>query len=187
KVARISGELEERRGRRRHEHAVHELLMRAGEGPQFGRQREGQQEVGAREQTGALPLQPALGLLPVTLRAVPVATGVVTVLARAAVITRLDMPTEGHRATGHDVGQGPAVRRQQRRAVERLVDLTRRADDVRELEHERPGRSEPCINRLIGSTAVWRTSGVRCVYTCVVRALVCPRYPWMGRRLTQPS
>ena len=31
---------------------------------------------------------------------------------------------------------------QQRRAVKRLVDLARRADEVRELEPERPGRSE---------------------------------------------
>src|SRR5262245_4309152 len=44
-----------------------------------------------------------------------------------------------------------------------------------------PAAQSPCINRLIGSTAVWRASAVRCVYTCVVRALVWPRYTWMRR------
>ena len=116
--------------------------MRSGECPQLGRQREGQQEVGARQQPRALPVEPALGLLAVTLGAVPVTTGVVAVLAGAAVITRLDVPAEAGGAAGHDVAQRAALRRQQRRAVQPLVDLARRADDVRELEPERPGRSE---------------------------------------------
>ena len=108
-VARVGGELEERGRGRRHEQAVDDLLVRPGKRPQLGRQGEGQQEVGAGQQAGALPGQPAPGLLPVALGAVPVATGVVTVLARAAVITRLDVSAEGRGATGHEVAQGAAL------------------------------------------------------------------------------
>ena len=78
-----------------------------------------------------------------TLRTVPVATGVVAVLPRAALITGPHVAAEGRRATGHDVAQGAAMRRQQRCRMQTFVDLARRADDVRDLEHQRPGRSEP--------------------------------------------
>ncbi len=155
-VARVGGELEERGGGRGHEQAVDELLMRPGERPQLGRQGEGEQEVGAGQQAGPLPVQPAPGLVPVTRGAVPVATGVVAVLAGAAVITRPDVPAEGGGATGGDVAQGAALRGQQRGPVEPLVDLAHRANDVRELEHGRPGRSEALhqpVDRIDGGLA----------------------------------
>jgi hypothetical protein len=80
--------------------------MRPGERAQLGRQREGQQEVCAREQAGALPLEPALGLLAVALGTVAIATGVLAVVPRAAVITRLHVPPQRRRAADRDVAQG---------------------------------------------------------------------------------
>ena len=63
-------EREERGGGRGYEQAVDELLVRPGERPQLGRQGEGEQEVGAGQQAGPLPVQPAPGLVSVTRGAV---------------------------------------------------------------------------------------------------------------------
>src|SRR6266511_3004049 len=56
--------------------------------------------VQACDHCGALPLQPPLGLVRVALGTVPVATGVVAVWPRAAVIARLHVAPEGGGAAG---------------------------------------------------------------------------------------
>ena len=163
-VARVSGEFEERGGGRGHEETVDVLLMRAGEGSQLRRQRERQQEGRARQQAGALPVQPALGLLAVALGAVAVATRVVAVLARAAVIARPNVAAQGRSAAGHDVTQGAPLRGQQRQGMKPLIDLARRADDARALEHRRSGDAEPlhqAIDRIDrGLADLWGEMGV---------------------------
>src|SRR6266581_4308285 len=160
----IGGELEQRGGGRGHEQPVDALLVRAGKAAQLGRKGEGDEVVGARQQARALLVEPALSLVPVALGTMPVPARMVAVLPRAAVIAGLHVAAEGRRAARRDVVQGAELRGMQERAMEPAVDVPDRADDVRELEHRR-GRAaqRPRIKRLMGSTAVWRTSGVRWV------------------------
>ena len=85
KAQRLAGSLEQG--------GVHHALMASGQRAQLGRQREGDQKVGARQQAVGLLLEPGLGLLVLAGRAMPVA-------ARSA--DRVDLP-----AGLADVEHGP--------------------------------------------------------------------------------
>ena len=64
---RLAGGLEQR--------GVDRALMAASQGAQLRRQREGDQEVGARQQAVGLRLEPGFGLVLLARRAMPVAAG----------------------------------------------------------------------------------------------------------------
>ena len=71
---------EQRLGGGAHERVVHRALVGAGDRAEFLGQREGDEEVGARQEPRPVAIEPASGLLAVALGAVAVATGVVAVL-----------------------------------------------------------------------------------------------------------
>ena len=102
----IGGELQQGGGGRDHEPSVNVFLMRPGERTKLGRQGEGDEEVGTRQQSRALLVEPAPGLIGMALGAVAVATGVVAVAPGAAVITSAQMSPEGRGAAGLEVA-GP--------------------------------------------------------------------------------
>ena len=162
-VVGIGGEFQQRLGRGAHEHAVDEFLVRSGEGAKLSGEREGRQEVGTREQLRSSVLEPGSSLSAMTLGTVPAAAGVVSVLPYTAVIAGAQVSSESRGATGLDVAHGPQVRRQHARAVSLAIGRSALAEDVRELQHGGAAGQKPCISRLIGSTAVCRTSWVRWV------------------------
>jgi hypothetical protein len=83
--------------------------MGVSEITELGRQGEGQQEVGTWQYPSALLLEPATCLIAVALRAVTIATRVVTVLQGTAIVALPEMPTESGGATALDVAHGPEV------------------------------------------------------------------------------
>jgi len=141
-VVGIGGEFQQRLGCGAHEHTVDQLLVRSGEGSKLGGEREGSEEVRAREQMRSSVLEPASSLIAVALGAVPVAAGVVGVLAHAAVVAGAQVPAEGRGATGLDVAHGLQVRGQHARAVVLAIGRSALAKDVRELQHGGARRSE---------------------------------------------
>ena len=108
-IAGIAGELLQRGGGRAHEQAVDFFLMRKRKRTKRLRQREGNQIVPARQQTGALLFDPALGLFPVTLGAAAIAAGMIDVDLAPAVITLIDMASKVRRPTRLDVVEGQGV------------------------------------------------------------------------------
>ncbi len=63
------------------------------------------------------------------------------------------------------------------------------AADIRHLQHEdlSVDHRRSCMSRFSGSVTASRTSCVRCVYTCVVRALLRPGHSWITLRLMPAS
>jgi hypothetical protein len=135
-VARIAGELLQGRRGTLHQQAIDGPRVGARQGPQFGRQREGEQVVAAGQQTGALLGEPALGLVPVTLRTGAVAAGVVRIDRVPALIALMDVTSTGWRPAGFDIPQGPALTGRQGRAEPGAVRRPVEADDVGHLQHE---------------------------------------------------
>ena len=93
------------------EHDVDQFLMRPRDGTEFTREREGEQGVIAGEQASAEALEPRLGAIVLTRRAVPVATGVIRVLERATVVTAVQRAAEiSLRPTAIDFQRCPCSR-----------------------------------------------------------------------------
>ena len=69
---------------------VRETLMRADQGTQGLRDREGQEKVRPRELLGQVVLEPLLGLMLLTLGAVAVATGMIDAVLARAVLTLIE-------------------------------------------------------------------------------------------------
>ena len=88
------------------EERVERLLMGARERQQFARQRERDQGVITREQQRALPGEPALRSFFLAGGTVAVATRVVRVLERGAVVTAVKRPAHRWRAIAGDVVHG---------------------------------------------------------------------------------
>jgi hypothetical protein len=110
-VAGIGRQGEQGLGRRPEQEPIEELLVGPGDGPQLGRQGEGHQEVETRQQPGALALEPAVGLVGVTLRTVTVAAGVIAVRLGAAGVALAEVAPEGGGATGLVVSSAERPRR----------------------------------------------------------------------------
>ena len=135
-IAAIAGEREEGRRRAFHQQPVHEFLMGSREGPQRIRQGEGEQIVGARQQAGALRGEPPVSLVAVALGTMAVAAGVPRVHLPPAVIALMDVASQGRRATGVEIAQGPPVTGQHAIREARQVRRPVEADDRRHLQHD---------------------------------------------------
>src|SRR4030095_6749685 len=104
-------------------------------------QREDDVEVRHRQQLGAALLQPALLVQTLTLRAMPVATGVIDDLARSTAGALVDVPAESSGAAVLDGSQGPQLGPVQM-AAERLSEGRAEAtDDVSHLQATGGGQS----------------------------------------------
>jgi len=111
------------------------LLLAVGQGADRCGQGEGQQIIGARQESSPLMAEPTLGLFSVTLWTMPVPAGMITVVFLATVITAIELAATGGGATAHQVlqyllltGQKPVCL-----SIGRAVE----AEDVRHLDHER--------------------------------------------------
>ena len=89
----------------------------------------------AGEQPSALSFEPVLRTIFLTLRAVAVATGVVRVVERPAVVTAVERAAEGRGATGDDVVHRPAVRGQHLLRVRQRIGRAGDPKDLRQLQH----------------------------------------------------
>ena len=92
-------------------------LVLEGDGGDRRGQREHDVEIGSRQQFGLAVRQPLRPRRPLTLRAMPIAAGVVGDARRAAIVARLDMTAERRRSARHDrahhapLDRAPHVRR----------------------------------------------------------------------------
>jgi hypothetical protein len=102
-IAGIARELLQGGGCRAHEQAVDLFLVCQRKWAQLLWQRKGKQIVPTWQQTGTLLIDPALGLLAVTLGTAAITTGVIDVDLAPAVITQIDMASEVRRPARLDV------------------------------------------------------------------------------------
>ena len=79
--------------------------------------------------------EPTVGLFPVTLRTMPVATGMITIVFLAAVITAIELAATGGGATTHQLLQHFLLTGQ--KGVCLSIGRAVEAEDVRHLDHER--------------------------------------------------
>lgn len=106
--------------------------MTSGQGAQFSREREGDEEIGTLQQSLALPLEPTAGLLAVTLGTVSVAARVIAVAFAAAAIAAEAMSAEGGGTAAEEVSHDATL--VARQSLEpRCTGL---AEDLRQLEHD---------------------------------------------------
>jgi hypothetical protein len=134
--ARVVGEVLESGGGFAQHQVVDDSLVGAGEGPQLGRQGEGDEVVGAGQETAEQTGEPAPGAVAVTLGALTVAAGVVGELEVAALLVAgEERAAEGGCAAGEDVPERPRVRGQHAGTEGPGVCLTGLADDLRQLDH----------------------------------------------------
>lgn len=117
------------------EDGIGEVLMGASEPAQFGRQGEGEQIVGAGQEAGAQLLEPASGLVLVTLGAVSVAAGVVGVVEGRTVATAKQRAAQRGCSAPDDVVHGAQVRWQDATCEGFSVRRSGAAENVRELDH----------------------------------------------------
>jgi len=134
-VAGIQGERLQGRGGTLHQEPVDGLRVGARQRAQGLGEGEGQEEVGAGEQAGPLGGEPAGGLVAGTLRTMAVAAGVIRVDRVPALIAPMDMASQGRRAAGFEIPQGPTLAGPQGLAEARAVRRPVEADDVGHLQH----------------------------------------------------
>ena len=87
-----------------------------------------------RQPLGCAGVEPLLGLMGMTGRAGPVATAVIDMEVLATVITRVDMPAHRRRATGRDILEDAAMRRQEPLAKRLEIRRPELAEYVRDFE-----------------------------------------------------
>jgi len=134
-VAGIECELLDRRGGPAHQQPVEFFLVGARQRPQFSGQGKGHQEIAARQQTGALLLDPALGLVAVTLRTMAIPAGMVGVDLPPAAIALLQMASEVRRTARFDISQGPHLSGQQAIPEACAVGGAVEAENIRHFQH----------------------------------------------------
>ncbi len=137
-VARIVGQFLQRRYGTAHEQRINFFLVRARQPAQLAGECESEQVIGARQQAGALLLQPALGLAAVTLGAVAIAAGVIPpsgIDLLSAVITLFQVTSKVGRATRCNILQGPNLRRQQAISEACAIGRTMEAENIGHLQH----------------------------------------------------
>jgi hypothetical protein len=123
------------RGGLAEERGVDERLVRARDGAEWMRPGEGEEVVVASQEARPQAFEPLLGAIRLALRAVAVATRVVRVVERPAVVTAVERAAEGRGATGDDVAHRPVVRGQLLLGVRQRIGRARCLEDVRELHH----------------------------------------------------
>ena len=90
---------------------VDEPLMPARHGAKLRRQREGEEVMRAWEQAALHAHEPALGAIVLAFRTVPIATRVITVVERPAVVAPIERAAESRRAAPDDVLERSALGR----------------------------------------------------------------------------
>ena len=134
-VSRIGGQQLESLPRGRHQEAVDLPLVGACEVTQLFGESEGQKEVGTGQEPGPLPVEPAARAIPAALGTMPIAAGMVAVEQLTTLVALAKVPTESSRATPLDVRHHFEVRWQHAGAELLTIGTSRRAEDVRDLEH----------------------------------------------------
>lgn len=159
----VSKELEGRCGFAQ-EQVVNGSLVGAGKGAQLGREGEGDEVVGARQESVAQAFKPDLRGAIVTLRAVSVAARVVGIVEAVTGVADEQGAAESRGPAVDDVRHRPSVGGQHAVAIGLPVGLSSAAEDLRQLDHcGVAGGQLRCIKRLIGSLAASRISRVRWV------------------------
>ena len=131
-MPRVSPEGEERIGGRAEEKRVDHARIALRERVEVVRQGEDDVEVRNGQQVGAPRREPPLFGEGLTLRTMPIATGVIGDPHSAAAVTRLPMAAEHGGAAGRDRPQGSVLHR--REPVRASIGVAVVADDVRQLE-----------------------------------------------------
>jgi hypothetical protein len=134
---RVTGQVLSGLCRGAEEQVVAEPLVAAGECSQFGRQGEGEQEVGDGQEQVALRLQPFLRVTVLTLGAVAVAAGMVQVARLAAVGALVDLSAQGGCATLLDGPHCFVVAGQHVRAEAGALGRAIAPEDLGEFYHAR--------------------------------------------------
>jgi hypothetical protein len=137
-VSRVSTEREQGVGGGAEEQRVNDARIALCERVQIVRQGEDDVEVRNGQQVGAPRREPSRGGKHLTLRTMPIATGVVGDPHGAAVITRLLMAAEGGRAAGLDRVERPVLDGGE--AMRTAIRVAVGAHDVRELQSRTDGR-----------------------------------------------
>ena len=132
----VGGERLERRRRTPHQCAIDDGLVTDGERAQRHRQRDGDQIVATGQQPRAVPLEPARGLVPPTLRTMPVAARVIPIHLPATRGALRELPAARRRPTRREVAQCARLAREQTRPEIRAHGGPMAADDLRHLEHD---------------------------------------------------
>jgi hypothetical protein len=132
-VPGISGNDPQRLGRRPEQDGVDHRLVLEGDLGDRGRQGEGDVEVGHRQQLSLSRREPVGTGLPLALRAVPVAAGVVGVADEAAVRAALDMTAQRRRPAQLDGAHHPPLDPAQVAVMGLGVGVVVAAEDIRHL------------------------------------------------------
>ena len=133
-VFRVSADRAQGVGGGSEEQVVNECLILIRDGGDFLRESEDDVKVGTRQELGLSVFNPLRACERLTLRAVSIATAVITDALMPARITALDVATErSGAACGHGLHDAP-LRTRQRRLVLRTIGITVPADDVRQLD-----------------------------------------------------
>ena len=135
-VARVGGDLAERRRARLEEPRVQPSAVPIGQRQERMREREDDVHIRHVEQLALARVEPALPRLRLTLRAVPIPTRVIGDGLMPAGVTPIEMPAEGGGATARDRPQdGSLLHAEPRMLLEEGVTL--RVEDIGHL-HGRP-------------------------------------------------
>jgi len=131
-------------GGRLEQQPIDELLAVKGDLTKPGRQGEDQMKIGHRQQLGLALDQPLDGRCPLTLRAVPVAAGIVSDADLAAALTLLDVAAQSGGAAGFDGGHDAPLVAAEVIGMGVAVSSTVAAEDVRHLKgRAHAGRFSP--------------------------------------------
>ncbi len=136
-VMGIPGQLLQGGRRTVEQQTVEGLLLAVAQGTQSCGQREGQQIIGAGQESSPLLLQPTVGLFCVTLRTMPVAAGMIAVMLLPTVIPPIELAATGRGATAHQVHEHLLLTGQ--KPVGLPIGRAVEAEDVCHLDHERGG------------------------------------------------
>ena len=140
-MARIGGDLAERRRARLEEPGVQAGAVSIGQRQQRMREREDDVHIRHVEQLPLARVEPALPRLRLALRAVPIPTRVIGDGLMPAGVTPIEMPAERGGATARDRAEdGPLLRAQPRMLLDEGVTL--RVEDIGHL-HGRPAHAGP--------------------------------------------
>jgi hypothetical protein len=135
---RVSGDRQQRVGDGFEQQVVNEALVLIGDSAQRFGQREHHVEVRDRQQIRLAGFAPAFGATGLTLRAMPVAAGVIGKRVRVALRTVQPMAAEFRRSAAFDRRQGLELPETQMTAVSHPIVSASGRDDVGDLKLRPP-------------------------------------------------
>lgn len=127
-IVRVGRERLARLGRRLHQRAQQDALMRTDDRPELGGQREDDMKVGHRQQLGLARRRPRVGTRAVTGRTLAMPARVIDKVLEAAGVALRNMPTHGRGPTGGKIRQGTPMARRHRGAEARRIGRPELAD-----------------------------------------------------------